>query len=114
MNDARLTSNRPADLLAVYTTVATREQVDALARMAVEPQLAACVQVEAIHSTFRWQGEVVSEPELRLMFQTTRTHYAELEALLRELHPYEVLAIFALPVVLASTTFANWLQGSLH
>lgn len=105
--------SRATDLLAVFTTVSTREQADLLARAAVEQRLAACVQVEAIDSTYRWQGEVVSEPELRLMFKTTQVHYAPLEVLLRELHPYELPAIFALPVAEASSAYAAWLQDSL-
>jgi periplasmic divalent cation tolerance protein len=88
-----LAPTRPRELLAVFTTVATRAQADALAHAAIEQRLAACTQVEAIHSTYRWQGEVVCEPGLRLMFKTTRTHCAELEAPLRVLHPYEVPAI---------------------
>lgn len=101
------------DMLAVFTTVAQREQAEQLARAAVEKQLAACVQVEAIYSTYRWQGQVVSEPEQRLLFKTTQTLYPALEALLRELHPYEVPAIFALSVAEASTEYAAWVADSL-
>jgi len=101
------------DLLAVFTTVANADQAEALAHAAVDQRLAACAQVEPIHSTYRWQGEVVSEPELRLMFKTSRQHYAALEALLRELHPYEVPAIFALPVAEASSDYAAWVADSL-
>lgn len=104
----------PDELLAVFTTVATREQADALARAAVEQGLAACVQVEAIHSTYRWQGEVVSEPELRLMFKTDAARYAALEALLRERHPYELPAIFTLPVAQASADYAAWVSAELR
>lgn len=99
-------------LLAVFTTVATREQADALARAAVEQRLAACVQVEPVHSSYRWQGAVVSEPELRLMFKTSRGRYAALEALLRERHPYELPAVFALPVAEASPAYAAWVADA--
>lgn len=101
-------------LLAVFTTVATREQADALARAAVEQHLAACAQVEAIHSVYRWQGEVVGEPEWRLMFKTDAERYAALEALLRARHPYELPAIFALPVAEASADYAAWVAASLQ
>lgn len=101
------------ELLAVFTTVADAGQADALARAAVGQRLAACVQVEAVRSTYRWQGEVVSEPELRLMFKTRRDRYAALEALLLERHPYEVPAIFALPVLDASPTYTAWLADEL-
>lgn len=101
------------DLLAVFTTVATQEQADALARAAVEQGLAACVQTEVIRSTYRWQGAIECAAELRLMFKTDRAHGPALEALLRELHPYELPAIFALPVVGATAEYAAWVRASL-
>lgn len=101
------------DMLAVFTTVADSEQADRLARAAVERRLAACVQTEAVRSTYRWQGAIACEPEVRLMFKTTRAHYPALEALLQELHPYELPAIFALPVTEASGDYAAWLAASL-
>lgn len=101
------------DLLAVFTTVASAEQADALARAAVERRLAACVQAEAIHSTYRWQGAIASEPEVRLMFKTSRELYPALEALLREMHPYELPALFALPVAQASAAYAAWVKASV-
>jgi len=101
------------DLLAVFTTVSNAEQADTLARAAVERRLAACVQAEAVHSTYRWQGAVASEPEMRLMFKTSRALYPALEALLRQMHPYELPAIFALPVAEASAAYADWVKDSL-
>lgn len=101
------------DLLAVFTTVATPEQADTLARAAVEQGLAACVQAEAIRSTYRWQGALACEPEQRLMFKTTRAHYPALAALLRSRHPYELPALFALPVAEADEAYAAWVRASL-
>lgn len=102
------------DLLAVHTTVARQDQADALARAAVEQGLAACVQTEAIRSTYRWQGEVACDDEVRLMFKTTRALYPALEALLRELHPYELPAIYALPVIAGTAEYANWVRSSVR
>jgi periplasmic divalent cation tolerance protein len=101
------------DMLAVFTTVSSHDEADRLARAAIERRLAACVQVEAIHSTYRWQGAIASEPEVRLMFKTRRLLYPGLEAMLKELHPYELPAIFALPVVEASAGYAAWLQDAV-
>lgn len=100
-------------LLAVFTTVASRDEADRLSRAAVEQRLAACVQVEAVHSTYRWQGEVVSEPELRLMFKTSRARYPALEAWLRGQHPYDLPAVFALPVAEASQAYQAWVDDTV-
>lgn len=102
------------DLLTVFTTVANQADADALARAAVEQRLAACVQTETIRSTYHWQGRVACDDEVRLMFKTNHARYAALEALLRELHPYELPAIFALPVAEASDRYADWVRESLE
>lgn len=102
-----------ADLLAVFTTVAQQDQADTLARVAVEHRLAACVQTDVVRSTYRWQGDVVCEDEVRLSFKTDSAHYPALEALLREHHPYELPAIYALTVADATPDFAAWVRASL-
>lgn len=108
-----MTPRAGTELLAVFTTVANPADADALARAAVEQRLAACVQMEAIRSTYRWQGDVACDDEVRLMFKTDRARYAALESLLREHHPYELPAIFALPVAEADAGYAAWVRDSL-
>jgi periplasmic divalent cation tolerance protein len=101
------------ELLWVVTTVSNEAQADTLAQAAVQAELAACVQVEAVRSTYRWQGRVETESEQRLWFKTTRAHYPALERLLIEQHPYELPALFALPLAEASAAYAGWLQASV-
>lgn len=102
------------DLLAVITTVANAEQADALARAAVEQRLAACVQTEPIRSTYRWQARIACDDEVRLTFKTTQARYAELEALLHTLHPYELPAIYAVPVTVATHAYAEWVCDAVR
>ena len=74
----------------------------------VEQRLAACAQISAIDSVYRWQGAVQSEGEFRVLFKTTAERYPALEAALRSSHPYKLPAIVALPVVQALPAFADW------
>jgi periplasmic divalent cation tolerance protein len=98
------------DLIAVYTTVANDEHAQLLASAAIENNLAACVQSEIIRSTYRWQGQIEHQDEYRLLLKTTRSAYPNLEKLLHELHPYELPALFAVPVCDASATYVQWVQ----
>ena len=100
------------DLIAVYTTVANEEQAQLLASAAIENNLTACVQSEPIRSTYRWQGQIEQQEEIRLLLKTTRTAYPKLEKLMLELHPYELPAIFAVPVCDASGAYAQWARGA--
>ena len=101
------------EVLVVYTTVTNTEDAQMLARSAVERRLAACVQIEAIQSVYRWKGEVQSELEQRILFKTTKALYQQLESMIAELHPYELPAIFAMPVVAATTAYAAWVREAV-
>jgi periplasmic divalent cation tolerance protein len=105
-----LQTNPMTDLIAVYTTVTNDEQAQLLTSAAIENNLAACVQSEPIRSTYRWQGQIERQDEVRLLLKTTRTAYPQLEKLLLELHPYELPAIFAVPVCDASVAYAKWVK----
>ena len=98
--------------LLVVTTVATREQALALARELVERRLAACAQITAIDSVYRWQGTVHEEGEFRVLFKTRADAYAAVEAAIRERHPYELPAIHAVATVQAHTAYAEWVVAS--
>lgn len=101
------------DLLVVYTTVSNPDDAQRLAKSAVESRLAACVQIEAIQSVYRWKGEIQSEPEQRIMFKTTGALCQQLESMIEALHPYELPVIFAMPVIAASTAYAAWVREAL-
>jgi periplasmic divalent cation tolerance protein len=96
--------------LLVVTTVATREQARALARAIVELRLAACAQISAIGSFYRWQGTLHEEPEFRVLFKTRASAYAAVEAAIRERHPYELPAIHAIVASEALPAYAEWVD----
>jgi periplasmic divalent cation tolerance protein len=98
--------------LLVITTVATREQALALARDLVERRLAACAQITAIHSIYRWQGAVEEGGEFRLLLKTQAHGYAALEAAIRAQHPYTLPAIHAIATEQAYAPYAEWVEAS--
>lgn len=97
-------------LIAVTTTVATEEDARALSRALVERRLAACAQISRIESVYRWQGRLQQEPEYRVLFKTTEPLYAQVEAAIRALHPYELPAIYAVAVSQAHLPYAQWVS----
>jgi periplasmic divalent cation tolerance protein len=97
--------------LLIVTTVASAEDAQRLARTLVQEGLCACAQIERIDSVYRWQGEVVEEPEWRMLFKTASDRYAQVQQRLSELHPYELPAIYSLRPEQALPAFADWVQG---
>ena len=61
-----------------------------IARTLVEERLAACVNAVSCDSTYRWEGEVVTDEEVVLLAKTTDERYGDLAERVAELHPYEV------------------------
>ena len=98
-------------LIAVVTTVATREQAQALADALVELRLAACAQVSAIDSVYRWQGVLQHEGEFRVVFKTTAARYAAIEAAIRERHAYALPQICAVALDPVDASYAAWVEA---
>jgi periplasmic divalent cation tolerance protein len=103
-----------SDALVVLTTVEKQEDGERLARLLVERGLAACVQVlPPMISIYRWQGIIERASELLLLIKTTRLTYPELEAAIKQNHPYQTPEIIALPVETGSGDYLSWLTGSV-
>lgn len=101
-----------ADHLAVTTTIDSREAAERLARAAVDARAAACAQVEGpITSVYRWRGEVTTDQEWRVLLKTTAARYPVLEALIREVHGYEVPQITATQIVRGGADYLRWLDA---
>ena len=99
-----------ARLLAVFTTTPSREEARKIAQTLVERQLVACAQISEIESIYSWKGAVQREPEFRLLLKTTEPQYEAVETVIRELHSYELPAIFAMAIEHAYEPYARWVQ----
>lgn len=95
----------------VTTTVASRNDALVLARTLVGERLAACAQITAIESVYRWQGALQQEGEFRVLFKTTAERWSALAAALRARHPYELPAIVAVAAADADAAFAAWMAA---
>jgi len=101
--------NDEADTLVVLTNLPNREAALALARGLVARRLAACVSVlDGCTSVYRWEGAVEEAAEVPVLLKTRAARYPELEAAIRELHPYELPEIIAVPVVLGLPEYLDW------
>jgi periplasmic divalent cation tolerance protein len=101
-----------AETLLVITSLPDRASADALARALVERRAAACVNVLApCTSVYRWKGAVETAEEYPLFAKTTRDRYSLLERVVRELHPYELPEIIAVPVGGGLPAYLDWVAA---
>lgn len=102
------------EYIQVMTTVEQRSDAERIARALVEKRLAACVQVAGpITSYFHWEGRLDSAEEYLCFIKSRVDLFPELEAVIGEMHPYEVPEIIATPVTRGGTDYANWLAAEL-
>jgi periplasmic divalent cation tolerance protein len=98
------------DVVVVLTTMPDdAARADELARALVDDRLAACVNVSApMRSTYRWKDAVERETERQLIIKTTRERLRDLEARVRELHPYQLPEFIVITVEAASKGYTEW------
>jgi len=100
-----------SEAIQVSTTTATKEDAQKIAAALVERRLAACVQVGGpITSVYRWQGIIETSDEWLCTIKTTRAAYEQVEAAIRQLHPYDEPEIIAVPIVAGSAGYLKWLD----
>ncbi|MEM8865429.1 MAG: divalent-cation tolerance protein CutA [Planctomycetota bacterium] len=98
----------------VSTTTGNREVATRIATELVDRKLAACVQISGpIESAYRWQGKVERAEEWLCTAKTTEGHFAAIEQLVADLHPYDVPELIATPIVGGSEAYLAWLAGEL-
>jgi len=101
--------------IQVITTAETKADAQAIARAVVEKRLAGCVQIIGpITSTYWWQGEIETAEEWMCVIKSRQDLYERLEEAIREVHPYDVPEILAVPVIAGSKDYLRWLDDELN
>jgi periplasmic divalent cation tolerance protein len=89
------------------------DSAEPLAEALVDAGLAACVsRLPGMRSVYRWQGRVERADETLLIAKTRAGRYAELEAAVRRLHPYELPEIVAVNAAGGLPAYLQWVHDS--
>jgi periplasmic divalent cation tolerance protein len=96
----------------VITNLPNREAAVQLAQSLIGARAAACVNVLApCLSIYHWQGKTESAEETPLLIKTTEARYAEVERIIRELHPYELPEIIRVPITGGLPQYLQWVAN---
>jgi len=99
----------PLIILCTCPDLATAERI---AETVVGERLAACVNIApGLTSIYRWENRTQRDTELLLLIKPQQPVYSSLEARIRELHPYQVPEIIALPIQAGSAAYLNWIAA---
>jgi periplasmic divalent cation tolerance protein len=97
----------------VLSTAGSKEEAQKIARILVERLLAACVNIVAVESIYRWEGEVETAQEWLLVIKTTDEAFDRVRAAIKELHSYEVPECISLSVEDGSAEYLQWVSDSV-
>lgn len=97
----------------VVLVTAPRTHASQIAAGILEARLAACVNVvSGLRSHYWWRGELRrDEDESLLLVKTVTARLAHIEALLRQIHPYELFEVVALPVAGGHAPYLEWIAA---
>lgn len=95
--------------LLVLTTLPDREVARATVRSLVERRLVACgTLLDGATSVYRWEGTVEEAREVQVLLKTRTGRWDALRNAVRELHPYDVPELLALPVTAGLPAYLAW------
>jgi periplasmic divalent cation tolerance protein len=98
--------------LLVITTVPDADVGQIVAEKIIEERLAACVHLQSAgQSIYWWEGKVMQDQEHTLLIKTKNAAYSRLEEKIREIHPYDVPEIIAIPIQKGSEEYLGWIDS---
>jgi periplasmic divalent cation tolerance protein len=97
------------DVLLVLSTFPDAATARRIGRELVEQRCAACANIlPQLESIYWWEKKIETAGETLVLFKTTAERYAALETTLRQLHPYEVPEIIAVPLNAGLPAYLSW------
>jgi periplasmic divalent cation tolerance protein len=95
----------------VLTACPDPESAGRLARVLVEERLAACVNIlPPMRSIYRWKGRVEDAGEQLLVIKSSVAQFPAIRDRIRNLHPYELPEIIAVPIADGLPEYLAWLH----
>ena len=98
----------------VLTTVGLKDEAERLGQELVGRGLAACVNIVGpIRSIYRWKQKLQNEQEYLLLIKTTTGRTAQLQSVMKKLHPYELPEFVQVSVESGSEEYLAWLADEV-
>jgi len=99
------------DYIQIFTTTEKKEDAEKIAKEVVAKRLAACAQILGpIESTYWWEGELEGAKEWLCIIKSRNDLYNDLEKAIKEIHPYDVPEILAIPVISGNPSYLQWVD----
>ena len=98
------------EFILVHTSIDSKEGAQKIADLVVSKRLAACCWISGpITSTYWWKGKMEQAEEWVCQIKTRQELYSDLEQAIKNIHPYEEPEIVAIPILMGSQSFLDWI-----
>ena len=92
----------------VITTTDNKKTAELIAKNLIQSKLAACVQIDNVHSFFCYKEELSSQKEWRLWIKAKNDNYGEIELSIKNNHNYQLPQIIKLDITDGLTNYLEW------
>jgi periplasmic divalent cation tolerance protein len=100
------------EFMQVSTTVNSKQSADKIARKLLDERVTSCVQVFGpIQSHYWWKGRIERTKEWVCFIKARSSDYRRIEDSVKEVHPYDVPEILALPVLRGNASYLRWIRN---
>ncbi len=104
-------TNDAVSHLVVFTTLSSGADARSFVHQLLERRVVACGTVlDSVQSIYRWEGAVETADEAMVILKTRREQWDSLQTAVRDLHPYSVPELLALPVSAGLPSYLTWLD----
>lgn len=100
------------EVSSVYVTYPDELTARSIARSLVERRLAACANIFAIGSVYRWNEEVLEESEFASLLKIRSRDFRAVAGAIREIHPYDVPCIVRYDIAESVEDYREWIVES--
>jgi len=99
--------------IVVLVTAPSAEVAETISNTLLEKELVACVNiVPSIRSLYKWEGKINKYKEVLLIIKTRYELFDDnFVNTIKEQHPYDIPEIIALPIVLGSEDYLDWITN---
>jgi periplasmic divalent cation tolerance protein len=102
----------PEEFILVFTSLGSMEAARAFVRQLIDERLVACGTIlPRAESVYRWEGKVTTSEEAVVLLKTTRDRWDALSMRVRDLHPYQVPELLAVPVDAGLEPYLAWVSA---
>jgi periplasmic divalent cation tolerance protein len=99
--------------IIVYTTVGNNKEAEKLAKLIIDNNLGACVQLDEVKSYYKWKGKIENSREIKLSIKTCSRKYKGIQNLIINNSKYEIPEIIVVKINKGYDKYLNWMNKNL-